>query len=341
MPGVGRALRNVRDRALVTRRNCTRGGFTVRVQRRRFAWASSFAALLLVAPLACAHTVDAVPAASNGEAWLAAALFFAGLLYARGIYVLARSARTHRTHVTRCAVTFTFGWGALALAFVSPLASATQGLFSAHMVQHELVMVIAAPLMVLGRPLAIWTWAVPPRWRRGLTRPFRQHVVRRAWRFASAPLAALALHAAAIWIWHVPGLFERAEASLAVHTLQHSAFLFTALLFWWSLLRPGRDERVGAAVLCLFITMLHTGALGVLLTFSGEVWYPSSTTAAAQWGLSPIEDQQLGGLIMWVPGGIPYIAAALMLATRLFRMDERIQPTQKEPQTIALHLGSR
>jgi putative membrane protein len=325
----------------MTERDCTAGCFKAPVLRHRSSRALGFMVLALTAPLACAHTEGALASASAAEAWLAAVLVLTALLYARGVYVLARSARTHPTHVMRCALLFTLGWSTLALAFVSPLAAATKGLFSAHMIQHEMVMVLAAPLMVLGCPLAFWTWAVPARWRRVLARPFRGPVVRRAWGFASAPIAASALHAAAIWIWHVPSLFERAEASLAVHTLQHCAFLCTALLFWWSLLRPGRDARVGAAVLCLFVTMLHTGALGVLLTFSSEVWYPWSTAAATQWGLTAIEDQQLGGLIMWVPGGIPYVAAALMLAARLFRTDQRPQPIEESLRNIALRLDSR
>ncbi|HEY0338738.1 MAG TPA: cytochrome c oxidase assembly protein [Burkholderiales bacterium] len=341
MSGVDMGLCGVCGGAVVADGDRVPARFKAPVRRHRCWRAPGLMVLVLTAPLACAHTEGAPASASLAEAWLATALVLTGLLYARGVYVLVRSARTHPMHVMRCALLFTLGWSALGVAFVSPLAVATKGLFSAHMIQHEIVMVLAAPLMVLGRPLAIWTWAVPTRWRRALARPLRAHVLRRPWAFASAPIAASALHAAAIWIWHVPSLFERAEASLAVHTVQHCTFLFTALLFWWSLLRPGRGARVGAAVLCLFITMLHTGALGVLLTFSSEVWYPLSTAAATQWGLTPTEDQQLGGLIMWVPGGIPYVVAALMLATRLFRTDQRVQRTQESPRQIALRLDSR
>jgi cytochrome c oxidase assembly factor CtaG len=245
-------------------------------------------------------------------------LIIAAVLHARGLRRLSRTG-THRPHTALWALLFTLGWSALAIALVSPLATESGGLFSAHMVQHEILMVIAAPLMVLGRPLAIWTWALPPRWRQRVATPFRHGAVSSAWHALTKPLVATVLHAAAIWLWHVPRLFEAAESSIAVHALQHTAFLFSALLFWWTLLKPGQERRTGAALLCLFITMLHTSALGVLLTFSDAVWYPASTASAAHWGLTPLEDQQLGGLIMWVPGGVPYVIAAVALAARWFR----------------------
>lgn len=295
------------------------------------------AAACLLASSAWAHTER--PAWTSGiEPWLAGALLIAGALYVRGLYLLCRSAGLKRPHVARLALLFFLGWTALAVAFVSPLATASAGVFSAHMVQHELLMVLGAPLMVLGRPLAIWTWALPLPWRRAVGKPFRQPVLSRFWRALCTPLMAATLHAVAIWLWHVPRLFELAEQSIALHALQHSSFLFSALLFWWVVLRPGREHRTGAAVMCLFLTMLHTSALGVLLTFSGDVWYAVSTAGAAHWGLTPLEDQQLGGLIMWVPGGIPYVIAALALAARWF--DGRSDAETHE-RDIAVQVQSR
>lgn len=168
------------------------------------------------------------------------------------------------------------------------------------MIQHELMMGVAAPLMVLGRALAIWTWALPAPTRKSVARPFRVPAVQRVWRSMSAAAPATMLHALAIWTWHVPRFFELAKESVAIHAFQHTAFLGSALLIWWAVLKPARRHS-GAAIACLFVTMLHTGALGVLLTFSDHVWYPASTAGAVVWGLTPLEDQQLGGLVMWVP----------------------------------------
>jgi putative membrane protein len=268
--------------------------------------------LATIAPCAWAH-VDVASARGDAlQTAVAALLAISALLYARGFRRLPGA----HPGATRAAALFAAGWLTLALALVSPLAGMSEGLFSAHMIQHELVMVVAAPLLVLGRPLAMWTWALPMRCRTSAGRAVHDRGFARVWRLVSNPLAATVLHGVAIWTWHVPRVFELSEASVAAHALQHAAFLFSALLFWWALLKPARGGRIGAAVGCLFVTMLHTGALGVLLTFSADVWYPAATSHAARWGLTALEDQQLGGLVMWVVGGLPYVGAALALAAR-------------------------
>jgi putative membrane protein len=272
---------------------------------------------VLAAPLAHAHTPRADEAGATLQLVVGVLLAIACVLYVAGVrHVLAGSAAV--AGVRRSAALFAAGWATLFAALVWPLAPFTEGLFSAHMVQHELMMVVAAPLLVLGRPLAMWTWALPARSRAAAARPLRSRAFARVWNRAASPLGATVLHAAAIWTWHVPRVFELSEASAAAHALQHVAFLATGVLFWWALLKPARGARVGAAVGCLFITMLHTGALGVLLTFSADVWYPAATAHAHAFGLTPLEDQQLGGLVMWVVGSLPYVVAALALAARWF-----------------------
>jgi cytochrome c oxidase assembly factor CtaG len=115
-------------------------------------------------------------------------------------------------------------------------------------------------------------------------------------------------------------LFEAAVESESLHRLQHLSFLVTALAFWWALLR--RAGR-GAAVLHLFATMIHMTLLGALITFAGRVLYLDQTGFAADWGLTPLEDQQLAGLIMWVPAGTVYAGAALAFAALWIRQSSR------------------
>jgi putative membrane protein len=172
----------------------------------------------------------------------------------------------------------------LLLALLSPLHHLAEERLWAHMVQHELLMVIAAPLLVAARPLVALRLALP--------------------KWVSDPLIAWIAHAAAIWLWHVPGVFEAAAHDEALHFAQHASFLLTALMFWWTVF-----ARSGAGVASLFTTMLHTGALGALMALSDRTWYAGYA----------LEDQQLAGLVMWVPAGAAYPIGALYLLLRTLR----------------------
>jgi putative membrane protein len=236
-------------------------------------------------------------------------------LYLRGVRCLWRTAGASRGIQPWEAGAFAAGWIVLALALVSPLHRLGGVLFSAHMAQHELLMAIAAPLLVLGRPIVPFLWALPISWRRAAGSWSGTRPVSTTWEFLTLPLVAWGLHAVAIWLWHAPALYQATLDSDVVHTVQHVSFLGTALLFWWALLR-GREGRLGrpVAVLYLFTTSVHTSLLGALLAFSSTLWYPLYSSSTAAWGLTPLEDQQLAGLIMWVPAGLAYLTASLAIA---------------------------
>jgi cytochrome c oxidase assembly factor CtaG len=175
-------------------------------------------------------------------------------------------------------------------------------------------MLVAAPLLVLGRPLVVFLWAFPVQWSRRIGNVGKIGCVSGTWRFLTIPLVAWLVHAIALWVWHVPVLFDAVLQNEWVHTLQHISFLASALLFWWALIHgPQGAMGYGAAVLYLFTTSIHSGALGALLTVAGTVWYPSYIGLTSSWGLTPLEDQQLGGLIMWIPAGVVYLIAGLAL----------------------------
>jgi putative membrane protein len=279
--------------------------------------------LPLLCGLASAHGVPRAgqPVDTVTEPWVLDCLALSLLLYAAGLRKLWPRTQLGRTALLRQALAFGAGWGALTVALASPLDAAGGLLFSAHMVQHELLMIVAAPLLVLGRPLGVWAWGLPQAWLQALGSVLRASPVRGAWRALTQPLHAWLLHFAALWLWHVPALFQAALLHPAVHALQHASFLFPALLFWWAVLEPTHSARDhGAAIAYLFTTMLHTGALGALFAMSGQVWYPLYGTGASAYGLSALEDQQLGGLIMWVPGGLAYVIAGLVLCARWLRL---------------------
>lgn len=216
------------------------------------------------------------------------------------------------------------GWFALFVALVSPLHPIGSVLFSAHMTQHEVLMLIAAPLLVLGRPMIAYLWALPIGWPRKAGRVGKVGWVEASWHAITNPLAASAIHAVALWVWHAPVLFQATLKSELVHTTQHLTFLLSALLFWWALIH-GRHALMGygAAVLYMFTTSVHSGVLGALLTFASSLWYPAYSATTESWGLIPLEDQQLGGLIMWVPAGLVYLFAGLALFAGWLRESER------------------
>ena len=267
-----------------------------------------------------AASVLALPALSHAatpeprggfEWWLVVLLAGSVALYAIGVRRLWRRAGRGRGITVAQTARFATGWLALCAALVSPIDTRGAALFSAHMVQHELLMVVAAPLLVLSRPIEAWTWALRPAWRRALGGVARIGPLRAAWRTCTEPIGAWTLHAVALWAWHVPALFEAALADEAVHVAQHSCFLVSALFFWWSVF-AGAGRRGGASVASVFTTMMHTSALGALLTFAPSPWYPHYADTSA-FGLSALEDQQLGGLVMWVPGGLAYLVAGLAI----------------------------
>ncbi|MBS0644140.1 MAG: cytochrome c oxidase assembly protein [Acetobacteraceae bacterium] len=260
---------------------------------------------LLLPGQAVAHEIEA---GLTFDPWVILPWQLSGWLFVLGVLRLWRRAGAGRGIGWRHVAYFAAGWVGLALALISPLYQAGEQLFTAHMVEHEIIMAAAAPLLVLGRPIGAFAWALPAR-----ARPLFGRWSRR---FMLTPLPATILHGVAIWAWHAPVLFDAAVASVAMHRLQHVSFLLTALAFWWALLR--RCDR-GVAVLHLFATMVHTTLLGALLVVAPRVLYLRQTQDSAAWGLSPLHDQQLAGLVMWVPAGTVYAGAALALAALWIR----------------------
>ncbi len=275
--------------------------------------------LLLWPAAARAHGGDLGELLLTGPAWTAdlrviVPLYAAAILFLAGTHRLWRRAG-HGRGVRRWQVAcFWSGWTVLALALLSPLHWLGERLFTAHMIEHELVMAVAAPLLVLARPGSTMLFALPAAWRGPVGGVGRLPLLGPAWRTLGTPFAATLLHGVALWAWHMPGLYDRVLVSPLAHWLQHLSFLVSAVLFWWALLGPARRRGYGVAFLALFVTSLHTGLLGVLLTVSPRLWYPRQALAAAEWSLTPLQDQQLAGLVMWVPAGLVYAVAALALA---------------------------
>ena len=239
-------------------------------------------------------------------------LLLGGVLYAIGLLRLWSSAGQGRGVAQWQAFAFALGWIAMAVALVTPLHDESRKFFTAHMIEHELVMLVAAPLLVVSRPLPVLLWAFPRTLRRGVAKTSSTVAYLLGWDLLSRPVVATLAHAAAIWIWHIPVLFDAALANEVLHWLQHLSFLVTALFFWWTVLET--RQRAGTGVALIFVTALHTGFLGILLTLARQPLYPGQARVAAAWGAEPLIDQQLAGLIMWVPASLIYVAIGLALA---------------------------
>jgi putative membrane protein len=271
------------------------------------------------------HSLADLPYTWGLDPLVIVSLALTGWLYLRGVRKLWRETATGKGIRRWEAWAYSAGWLTLFVALVSPLHPLGSVLFSAHMTQHELLMLVAAPLLVLGRPVVAFLWAVPLGWARRVGGWGKAVWFERPWRAATNPLAAWAIHAAALWVWHVPALFQATLENDLVHTLQHIFFLGSALLFWWALIHGPRGVMgYGTALLYLFTTSMHSGVLGALITFAGSVLYPAYNETTASWGLTALEDQQLGGLIMWVPAGLVYIIAGLALCAGWMRESERM-----------------
>ena len=142
------------------------------------------------------------------------------------------------------------------------------------------------------------------------------------------PLPAALLHALALWVWHAPGPFQAALQSRFLHDFEHASFFVTALLFWQSVIVAARSPATRiAAMLATLATLIHSGLLGALITLTRRPLYPAYGPAHV-WSLSPMEDQQLAGLVMWVPAGAIYLLAGLVLAARLIGFEEPAEPAR-------------
>lgn len=216
---------------------------------------------------------------------------------------------------------FLAGWIVLTLALVSPLHEAGERSFTMHMIEHELIMLVATLLLAGSNAGGILAW--------GLPRPMRQSLgsnwkspLQRLWKLLTEPVTATAVQAIVMWLWHAPALFDRALDDPAWHIAQHASFFISSLLFWWAMLHP-RGRSYGLSAACLFATSMIGGALGALMSVSASPWYSAyAAMGMTPFGLDPVDDQRLAGLIMWIPGGLFHGVAALVLTYKWLRSSE-------------------
>jgi len=244
--------------------------------------------------------------------------------YGRGVRVLweARSGRGVERWQVWC---FYAGIVALFVALISPLHAMSRVLLSAHMAQHLLLLAIAPPLLVLGAPSLPIAAAVPEGWRAAGHRIGRSPLFRALARTFGNPVVSWLLALSVLWGWHAPALYQAAVRHESIHALEHVTFFASAMLFWWRAIQPSGRRRLarGLDVLYVFTGSFQGAALGFLLAFASAPLYAVYSVTAAAWGLTPIQDQQLAGVIMWLPTGLIYLVAAGGLFLQWLQATER------------------
>lgn len=262
----------------------------------------------------------------NLNPFILLSLLVMGLLYAYGVWILWRQAGVGKGLSRWQVMSFYSGLYALLIALVSPLDTLSHTLFSGHMAQHMVLVLIAAPLLVYGAPLFSLLWALPRDERVALGRWWNGALgVRRFWTLLTQPPIVWCLFAVILWIWHIPSLYQAALENPLVHFLEHASLIFTAYLFWWLVIQPlGRRQLgFGAAILFVFTASVQSTILGAFITLAPQPFYPIYELGAKAWNVSPLADQQLAGFIMRMPMALVFFFTIMALFLLMLRDTEQ------------------
>ncbi len=280
----------------------------------------AIAVVARASPLSAHAPTDGVPTLAT--AWSLSPVYLLPPLllvvfYALGIIRLWRRAGVGRGVGARAVAAFAAGVAFLFLAVVWPLDAYGEWSFGAHMAQHMVLLAFVPPLLLAGQPMAVIAQGLPRDWLRPLHAVGAGAHARLLATLAGATLA----HGAVMWLWHLPAATTAALHHEGVHVLMHASFLLAGLWFWSAVFRCVRDPALGVvpALVALVAVMMLMGLLGALLTFAPRVLYPVYIARVHALGIDPLVDQQLAGLIMWVPACLPYLAGALWLLASAFR----------------------
>lgn len=222
---------------------------------------------------------------------------------------------------------------AVAIALLGPLDTFNEELFFLHMLQHLFLMQAGAPLILLGRPVQLALKAISVK-RSG---PVLKVILRKRWvrtglTFITAPLFATLVYNTNLAMWHVPSFYDAALRNGTIHDLEHLLFFGFALLFWWPIIDPvPRHHKMPKhwAIVAVFVSMVVGIAIGAILTLSPSVIYPYYLGTPKPWGLTPLSDQQIGGVIMWVGGGFIYLIILVGLLVSALGFEEEEVPASR------------
>jgi cytochrome c oxidase assembly factor CtaG len=259
------------------------------------------------------------------------ALLAAGALYARGWWVLSQ--RMPQRFGARHLAAFLGGLGAIALAVASPLDHLAGRWLSAHMVQHQILTMLAPPLLWLGAPIAPMLLGLPRRIRRPVAATLASRLVQPIADVVAHPALGWISFALAFWTWHVPSFYELALRSHAWHHVEHACFFGTAMLFWRPVILswPGRVRWPRWTMIpYLLLADVQNTVLAAILTFSDRLIYPAYAIVAGG-HVGALDDQATAGVIMWLPGSLVFLVAAMYLAMEALQGPRATTPSHAHP----------
>ncbi|MEX0762434.1 MAG: cytochrome c oxidase assembly protein [Dehalococcoidia bacterium] len=274
---------------------------------------------------------DQIWGAWNWDPILLFGLLLSAWTYTTGVQRLWRRAGRGRGISSWQAAAFWTGLLAIFLALLTPLDALSHSFISAHMVQHLLLMMVAAPLLAVSNPAIAVAWALPQvarqvgRW----LRPFTSVRHSLIW-----PATVWLLYTGMVTIWHLPVFYEAAIRSELVHSIEHATFFGASFLFWGVVVTAGRSGGLGYAGALLFVVTaaMHGAAFAAIMTLAQVPWYSHYMAEAPAWGVSAIDDQQLAGAIMWIPGKIAHLFAVITLLLAWFRKAARQEIRDGRPE---------
>lgn len=259
------------------------------------------------------------------------AVLCAGVFYGIGLYQIRRRAGRRRVVTPGATVCFWSGLAVTLLALDSPVGALDDVMFSAHMAQHILLGLVAPLLIVLGKPMVVFAWALDPPVRRLLEREWRASPLGRIRRRSVWVIAAaVGFHVGSWWLWHLPPTFDAALRYDTVHLLEHAMLFASGLALWWVVTGVRRRARTGLAIIALFAAHTGTGILAALIVLSNHPLYHVADELH-RWHLGAMADQEIGGVLMWVPGGFVYLGVVSALVVRWLGMDRPQAPARPVP----------
>lgn len=254
-------------------------------------------------------------------------------LYSRGVRILWWRSGMGQVITVGQALAFNGGLTVLFMAFVSPLHALSADLFVAHTVQHLLLLLLAAPLLLRGKVPVALRWAIPKaiqRWWHYWWR--KQSDLHLIGRFFLQPRVSWGVYLVTLWLWQAPYVYKVAQHDALVHLVQHGVLLVAAMLFWRLLLLPQTDENISLARRFRFVATIALAGilLGALITLTPPFWYPIYLPTAQRWGLTPAIDQQLTGIVLLVSMSLVYLSLTIAY-WRTWRQQDRTTMTTQQP----------